>query len=61
MVASIEAPLTFLEKPIEIVRFDTVKFAHVTLGLIPEILDAVDVILLVGKELGMVDSPVMKI
>jgi len=30
---------------------NTVKFPHMTLGLIPEILDAVDVIFLVGEEL----------
>ena len=31
-----------------------------TLGLIPEILNAVDVIFLVGKQLGMVDAVVFK-
>jgi len=31
--------------------WDTVEFAHVTLGLVPEVLDPIDVILTVGKEL----------
>ena len=40
---------------------DTVEFAHVTLGLVPEILNAVDVIMTVCKELGMVDAKVVEI
>ena len=38
----------------------TVKFAHMALGLVPEILDAVDVISFVCKELGMVDTKVLE-
>jgi len=34
--------------------WNTVEFAHVPLGLVPEVLDPVDVILLVCKEAGMV-------
>ena len=37
---------------------DTVEFPHVALGLVPEILDPVDVVSGVCEELGMVD-PVM--
>ena len=37
---------------------NTVKFAQVALGLVPEILNAVDVVFTVGKELGMVDPQV---
>ncbi len=51
MVTSIEAPFTFLQEPAEIFRFNTVVFTHVTLGLAPEVLDTVDVILLVGEQL----------
>lgn len=40
---------------------NTVKLAHVALGLVPKILNPVDVILLVCKEFRMVDSEVMKI
>ena len=40
---------------------NTVEFAHVALGLVPKILDPVDVILLVCKEFGVVDPKVMKI
>ncbi len=39
---------------------DTVEFAHVALGLVPEILDPVDVIMTVCKELGMIDPEVVK-
>ena len=34
---------------------NTVKFTEVTLGLVPKVLDAVDVIFPLGKELGMID------
>ena len=34
---------------------NTVKFAEVTLGLIPKVLDAVDVVFTGGKEFGVVD------
>ena len=40
---------------------NTVEFAHMALGLVPEILDAVDVILLVGEQFRMVDPEVMKV
>ena len=39
----------------------TVKFTHVALGLIPEILNAIDVIVPVCKELRMVDTEVMEV
>ena len=38
-----------------------IEFPHVTLRLVPEILDSVDVVLLVGKELGMVDPQVLEV
>jgi len=41
--------------------WNTIEFAHVPLGLVPEVLDPVDVILLVCKEAGMVDPKVMEI
>ncbi len=34
----------------------TVKFTQVALGLIPEILDAIDVVFTGGKQPGMIDS-----
>ncbi len=40
---------------------NTIEFAHVTLGLVPEILDTIDMIMAVGKEPGMVDPEVMEI
>ena len=41
--------------------WDTVEFTHVPLGLVPEILDAIDMIVTVGKELGMIDTEVVKV
>ena len=39
---------------------DTVEFTHVALGLVPEILDPVDVIMTVCKEMRMIDPEVVK-
>lgn len=61
MVASIEAPFALLEKPIKVLLFDDVETAHVTLGLVPEILDSIDVIFLIGKELRVIDAAVMEV
>jgi len=51
MIASVEAPFTLLQKPVEIIGFDAVVLAHVTLCLVPEILDPIDMVLLIGEEL----------
>ena len=51
MVASIEAPFALLEKPIKVLLFDAVETPHVTLRLVPEIFDSIDVILFISKEL----------
>lgn len=40
--------------------WNTVKFAHVALGLVPEVLDPVDVVLRVCEQLGMVDAQVLE-
>ena len=40
--------------------WNTIEFAHMTLGLVPEILDTIDVIVAVGKQLGIVNPEVMK-
>ena len=39
---------------------NTIEFTHVALGLVPKILDAIDVIVAVCKELRMVDAEVVK-
>ena len=41
--------------------WDTVEFAHMALRLVPEILNPVDVILLVGEQLRVVDPEVMEV
>ena len=40
----IETPLALLQVEVEVGSGDAVEAAHVTLGLIPEVLDAVDMI-----------------
>lgn len=39
---------------------DTIEFAHVKLGLVPKILDAIDVISSLGKEFRMIDAEVLE-
>ena len=41
--------------------WDTVEFTHVALGLVPEILNAIDVIVAVCEELRMVDTEVIEV
>ena len=50
MGTAIEAPFALLQKPVKIVLFDAVEHAHMTFGLVPEILDPVDVVALVGEQ-----------
>lgn len=61
MIAPVEAPFTLPQKPVKIVLFNAIKFAQVTLGLVPEILDAIDVILASGEQFGVVDAAVIKL
>ena len=38
----------------------TIEFAHMALRLVPKVLNSIDVIALVRKELGMIDAIVLK-
>ena len=60
MIAAIEAPCTFLQEPVKILLFNAVELAHLPLCLVPEILDAVDMILALCKQCGMIDAAVME-
>ena len=60
MISSTRAPFTLLQKPVKIIGFDPVKPAHVTLGLVPEILDPIDVITLIGEQLRVVDTHMLE-
>ena len=57
MISSIESPFTLFQKPVTVSTFYPVKSAHITLGLVPEILNPIDVILLIDKQLRVVDTP----
>src|SRR5271167_85234 len=56
----IESPLALLQEEVEVGGRDTVESSHMPLGLIPEVLDAVDVVVLIGEELGVVDAVVLE-
>jgi hypothetical protein len=60
VVAAIEAPITLLEKPIKVLLFDAVEPAHVALGLVPKVLDSIDVIPLISEEPRVVDAAVVE-
>ena len=57
----VKSPLTFLQKQRKMVPGNPIEFPHVTLRLVAEILDAVDLVLLVCKELGVVDPKVLEV
>ena len=44
MVAAIEASFALLEKPVGFAWFDAIKSSEMSLGLIPKVFDAIDVI-----------------
>lgn len=60
MIASIEAPFALLEKQVKILRFDAIKATHMRLGLIPKILDSIDVIGSLSEELAIIYTTMMK-
>ena len=41
--------------------WNTVKFTHMALGLVPKVLDPIDVVCLVCKQFGMVDTEMLKV
>lgn len=59
--AIIEPPLTLFEEEIEVSFGDSVVFSQVLLGLVPEILDAIDVVMLVGKQLRMIEPEMVEV
>ena len=61
MAASIEAPLAFFKKPKEVFFFYAIKSSEMSLCLVPKILNAVDMIFLVCKQLGVIDAHVVKV
>ena len=61
MIVSIEAPFALLQKPVQVIGFDAIELTHMAFGLVPEILNAIDVVFFISKESGVVDSHVVKI
>ena len=58
MTVSVETPFALLEEPVEILRLDSVESTKVSLGLVPEIFNAIDVVPSVGEALGVIDPHV---
>ena len=47
----IEAPLTILEVEVKVLLWGAVVAAHMSLGLVPKVLDAIDVIAVIREYL----------
>ncbi len=60
MVTTVEAPLAFLEEKKEAFLGNAVEPSEVALGLVPEVLDPVDVVVLIGEQPRVVDAGVME-
>jgi len=60
VVTAIEPPFAFLEEQKKVGLGYAVEPPEVALGLVPKILDPIDVILFVGKEFRVIDSNMMK-
>ncbi len=62
MIAAIEAPLTLLQKPVEMVRCDAIESTQMPLRLVPEILNPIDVMAPFGDEdLAVIDASMVKL
>jgi len=61
MALSVKAPFTLLEKPVKTIWFDAIKAAQVAFGLVPKILNAIDVIVLIGKQFRVVYAKMVKV
>lgn len=61
MVAVIEAPFTLLQKPVEVARRDAIDPPQRPFCLVPNVLNAIDVMPSLGHEdLAVVHAPVVK-
>lgn len=57
----VEAPFTLLDEQVEVVLGDAVVASEMSLGLVPEVLDAVDVVCIVGEQLRMIDADMVEL
>jgi hypothetical protein len=56
----IETPLTLFQEEVKVSCWNTIEATHVPLGLVPEVLDTVDVVCLIREELRVVDAEVLE-
>ena len=62
MIAAIGAPFTFLPKPIEILWRESIEPTQLPLGLVPEVLNAIDMMpSLRDEDLTVVHAPMVKL
>ncbi|MBB6261823.1 hypothetical protein FHS77_002389 [Paenochrobactrum gallinarii] len=57
----IEAPLKFLDEQVKVLLRNTVITAQITLGLLPEVRDSVDVIDVLGEQSRVVNPDMMEL
>ena len=53
--AIVEAPFAFLEEQVEVLFRDAIEAAQVTFGLVPEILDAIDMVAVLHEGFRVID------
>ena len=61
MVSGIEPPFTPLKEQEEAIFGDAVEPSHVALGLVPKVLNPIDVVLPVSKSFRVIDADMVKI
>ena len=59
-VGVVEAPDTLLQVEVEGVFWDAIETSEMSFSLVPEVLDAIDVIDLLGEVFGVIDALMMK-
>ena len=59
-ICVVKTPLAFLQKEMKMLGRNAVEFSHVAFGLVPKILNPIDVILTIGEQLGVVDPEVLE-
>ena len=57
----VEAPFALLDEQVEVLLRNAVIASHMAFCLVPEVLDAVDMVCVVGKQFRMVDPHVVKL
>jgi hypothetical protein len=59
--AVVEAPFALFQEQVEVAFRNAVVTPHVSFGLVPKVLDAIDMIVRIGEELRVIDQVMMEL